>query len=84
MMVSDHQQSDIALHMEYENHYTVSEFALIMHMHPQTIRRAIKVGRIIAFRVGISKKATYRIAEVRLIDLRQWDLMRLVDFIKDV
>lgn len=46
-----------------DKYYTVEEFARILKIGPQSIRRAIRSGRIQAFRVSIGKKAAYRIAD---------------------
>lgn len=46
-----------------DRYYTVEEFAKILKIGPQSIRRAIRAGRIQAFRVSIGKKAAYRISE---------------------
>ena len=48
------------------NYFTVEEFAKKLKMHPTTVRREIRLGRIYAFRPGSSKKAPYRIAESEL------------------
>ncbi len=45
------------------NFLTVEEFAKLMKMHPNTIRKAIKKGNIFASRPGMGKKSPYRIAE---------------------
>jgi excisionase family DNA binding protein len=44
------------------NYLTVEEFAEIMKMHPGSVRRAIKAGKIYASRPGLGKKSPYRIA----------------------
>ena len=41
--------------------YTIKEFASIMRVHPNSVRRSIKSGRIAAFSFGTDKKNTYRI-----------------------
>lgn len=46
--------------------YTVDEVAKILKVSPQTIRSAIRKGRIFAVRVAGGKKAPYRIAEDQL------------------
>lgn len=46
--------------------YTVEEFAAKLNVCEQTIRRAIRAGRIHAFRPGAGKKAPYRIYESEL------------------
>lgn len=48
------------------NFLTVEEFAQRVKMHPGTIRRAIKEGKIYASRPGLGKKSPYRIAESEL------------------
>jgi len=42
--------------------YTVTETALLFHVHPNTIRRAIKKGYLIAIRLSIGGKSPYRIS----------------------
>lgn len=46
--------------------FTVEEFAKKLNVCQHTIRRAIKLGRIHAFRPGVGKKAPYRIYESEL------------------
>ena len=41
--------------------FTVQEFAKKLHVHPNTVRRAIKNGKILAFTLGAGKKPPYRI-----------------------
>lgn len=45
------------------NFLTVEEFAERLKIHPVTVRRAIKQGRIYASRPSAGKKAPYRICE---------------------
>lgn len=40
---------------------SIKEFANYIRMHPNTVRRAIKKGKLNAFRVGNGKRACYRI-----------------------
>jgi excisionase family DNA binding protein len=48
------------------NFLTVEEFAQRIKMHPGSVRRSIKQGKIFAIRPGMGKKAPYRIAESEL------------------
>lgn len=48
------------------NFLTLEEFAERIKLHPTTIRRAIKQGKIFASRPSTGKKAPYRIAESEL------------------
>ena len=48
------------------NFLTVEEFAERIKMHPTSVRRAIKMGKIFAMRPSPGKKAPYRIAESEL------------------
>ena len=57
-----------------EMFYTVKEFALILMVHPTTIRRAIRLGHIAAFRVGYGKKSSYRILKCELERMQEFNL----------
>jgi len=48
------------------NFLTIAEFAKCIKMHPGTVRRAIKQGKIYASRPSLGIKAPYRIAESEL------------------
>jgi hypothetical protein len=48
------------------NFLTVEEFAKRIKMHPQSIRRSIKQGKIFASRPSMGKKSPYRILESEL------------------
>lgn len=48
------------------NFLTVQEFADRLKMHPGSIRKAIKYGKIYASRPGIGKKSPFRIPESEL------------------
>lgn len=45
---------------------TVDEFAARIKMHPASVRRAIRKGKIFASRPSAGKKGPYRIAESEL------------------
>jgi excisionase family DNA binding protein len=48
------------------NFLTVEEFAKLIKMHPSSVRRCIREGKIFACRPSMGKKAPYRIAESEL------------------
>ena len=48
------------------NFLTLEEFAQRIKMHPTTVRRAIKQGKIYATRPSMGVKAPFRIAESEL------------------
>ena len=55
---------------------SIKEFAAKVGVHPNTVRKSILKGRLAAFRIGIGKRASYRIAKteidrIALIDLEQ-------------
>lgn len=48
------------------NFLTLAEFCEKIKMHPSTIRKSIKEGKIFASRPGMGKKSPYRIPESEL------------------
>ena len=48
------------------NFLTLEEFAQRIKMHPGSVRRSIKQGKIFATRPSMGKRAPYRIAESEL------------------
>ncbi len=53
-----------------EDYFTIDGFAEILKVHPNTIRRAIKSGRIVAFKVG----KVYRISRYEISRMAEFDL----------
>lgn len=67
------------------NYLTVKEFAIELKVHPTTVIRAIKYGRIHAIRLGTGKKASYRIPESEFMRMLDFDLREVVERIaKDI
>lgn len=62
-----------------ENEFlSVKEFAAKIHVHYNTVLRAIKCGKLNAFRIGIGKKCAYRIPSCEINRIALCDLEDLV------
>lgn len=55
--------------IELEKFYTVREFAGILRVHPNTVRKMIKDGRLHPINTGSDVKPTYRIPDADLLRL---------------
>ncbi len=55
--------------MEQDEYYTVDEFAKLMKVTPETIRRSIRAGKIAAIKFNDSVKGSWRISR------HQFDIM---------
>lgn len=58
---------------------TIKEFAILLRIHPNTVRRAIKSGRISAFKVGQGKKSSYRVARSEINRIALFDLEDMIE-----
>lgn len=68
----------------YENEYlSVKEFAVLLKVHYNTVIRAIKSGKLNAFRISSNKKAAYRIARSEINRVALFDMIDLVNKIVD-
>jgi excisionase family DNA binding protein len=56
---------------ETHDFYSIKEFAKKLRVHPNTIRKAIKIGYINALRIGKSEKSGYRIPNTEIHNLAQ-------------
>lgn len=65
--------------MAAQEFLSVKEFAVLIGVHYNTIIRAIKNGRLNAFRVGSGKKGCYRIARCEINRIAFMDLEDLVN-----
>ena len=63
--------------------YSIKEFAFLLRIHPNTVRRGIKSGRIGAFKVGAGKKSTYRIPKAEINRIALFDLEDMIEKIID-
>lgn len=64
---------------EQKNFYTVDEFAEKIRVHPATVRRNIKQGRIQAFRTSEGIRSSYRIPNTEVERLCELDMSKLID-----
>ena len=60
---------------------TIKEFAFKLGVHPNTIRRAIKSGRINGFQIGSGKKSSYRIAKAEINRIALLDMEKIIEAI---
>lgn len=58
---------------------SIKEFAAKLGVHPDTIRRSIKRGRISAFKVGGGKKSIYRIARTETNRMALCDMEQMIE-----
>lgn len=62
-----------------EEFLTILEFSVLLRIHPQTVRRAIKNGRIHAFRIGVGIRSGFRIPKSELSRMALFDLENIID-----
>lgn len=58
--------------------YTVDQFAKLLNVSENTIRRAIKEGRIHACRPGIGKRSPYRIPDTEIERICVMDFQEII------
>lgn len=58
---------------------SIKEFAFKLGVHPNTIRRSIKRGRISAFKVGGGNKSIYRIPKSEANRMALFDMEEMID-----
>ncbi len=63
---------------DQDGFYSVKEFALKLGFHYNTVIRAIKSGKLNAFRIGPGKKSSYRIPGSEIGRIALCDLEKLV------
>jgi excisionase family DNA binding protein len=64
---------------EFGKFLTIKEFAEKLRVHPNTIRKAIKNGKINAFQTGTGKKSSYRISETELGRIVEFDMTKIIE-----
>lgn len=63
---------------EIKDFFSVIEYAALLNIHPNTVRRSIKMARISAFRVGAGKRSDYRIPRAEISRMAFTDLEKVV------
>ncbi len=58
---------------------SIKEFAILLKVHPNTIRRAVKSGRINAFKIGYGRKSIYRICRTEINRIAIFDLEEMIE-----
>lgn len=59
-------------------YFSIKEFAIELRVHPTTILRSIKFGRIHAMKIGRGKKSVYRIPETEFKRMLDFDLREVI------
>ncbi len=59
--------------------FTVDEFAEVLRVHPNTIRKAIRTGRIQAFKTSGGRKASYRIYRSEIERMAAFDATEMIE-----
>jgi excisionase family DNA binding protein len=70
--------------MTTDKYLSIAEFAKEFKVSSQTVRRAIKAGRIQAFQVGAGKKAQYRISHLEIERIMQMSFEECVKNIRSL
>ena len=58
---------------------TINQFAIKVQVHPNTVRRAIRKGRVAAIRICTGKKILYRIPRSELTRVSLQDMEELIE-----
>lgn len=58
---------------------TVQEYALLLNIHPNTVRSSIKSGRLNAFKVGSGDKSIWRIPRSEINRMALVDLEKIIE-----
>lgn len=66
-----------------EEYMSIKEFAAMMKMHPNSIRRSIKNGKLQAVRVGFGGHPAYRIPKSEISRIALFDLKDMVNAIME-
>ncbi len=64
---------------EPKEFFTIMEMADKLRIHPNTVRKAIKEGRIQAFRTGAGLRSEYRIPVTEINRISEMDMSKLIE-----
>lgn len=71
--------------MEELGYFTIRQFAKLLQIHPMTVRRALKRGKIGSINLGTVKKPLYRIPHSEINRIALFDLKTMIDqIVKDL
>lgn len=59
--------------------FSIIDFAKKLNLHPNTIRRLVKKGKISAIRICTGKRTTYRIPKTEIDRIALFDLEEMID-----
>lgn len=62
---------------------SIKEFAARIGMHPNSVRKAIKAGKLNAIRIGEGKQAAYRIPLTQLHILAIYNIEKVINALID-
>jgi len=62
-----------------EDFYTVMEFSNKLRIHPNTVRKLVKSGKIQSFRIGEGPRSDYRIPKTEISRICEFDMMKLIE-----
>jgi excisionase family DNA binding protein len=65
--------------MQEQWYFTIRQFAKLLQVHPMTIRRAVKRGKIGHINIGTEKKPLYRIPHSEINRIALFDLEAMID-----
>lgn len=69
--------------MDMPDFLSIKEFAILLRVHPNTIRRGIQTGRISAFKVGIGRRSVYRVPRTEINRMAFDDLEKVINLLID-
>lgn len=64
---------------EQKDFLSVNEYAKLLSIHPNTVRRSIKSGRLNAFKIGQGEKSEFRIPRAEINRMCLIDLEKIIE-----